>query len=185
MQPLPGLRLVSVSPLRMCESNSSPIALSGNPCNVSSSSPLLYRRRAQSSCRTIPYQHYQAYSSHYPQAAYGHYQYAAPLTAQSMQSQVSRPATSTPVANTATTSGSTAAHVDTADIATLNDALGSAGVDLRVCMTRTVMLLRSPLGLLRRKKNHYSVRTTNTRLTEHLKIVPANNLSNLPLTLFT
>jgi hypothetical protein len=51
-----------------------------------------------------------------------------------MQSQVSRPATSTPVANTATTSGSAAANVDTADIATLNDALGSAGVDLRVCM---------------------------------------------------
>ncbi|KAJ3574691.1 hypothetical protein NP233_g1600 [Leucocoprinus birnbaumii] len=89
---------------------------------------------------TIPYQHYQAYSSHYPQAAYGHYQYAPPLTAQTMQAQLSRPAaTTTPVPNTATTATATTAttapaatsSVDTTDVATLNDALGSAGVDLR------------------------------------------------------
>ncbi|KAF5363552.1 hypothetical protein D9756_000097 [Leucocoprinus leucothites] len=83
---------------------------------------------------TIPYQHYQAYSSHYPQAAYGHYQYATPLTAQTMQAQLARPAaTTTPVPNTATTTTTTAANdtaADTTDIATLNDALGSAGVNL-------------------------------------------------------
>ncbi|KAG6373851.1 transcription initiation factor TFIID component TAF4 family-domain-containing protein [Boletus reticuloceps] len=73
---------------------------------------------------TTPYSHYQ-YSQHYPQAAYTHYQYAAMNTAQTQQRQVT--ATAATTATTATSAGG----VDTADVATLNDALGSAGVDLR------------------------------------------------------
>jgi hypothetical protein len=58
-----------------------------------------------------------------------------------MQAQMSRPATvSTPVPNTAITAtttmvtsmGTAATANDSTDVATLNDALGSAGVDLRV-----------------------------------------------------
>ncbi|KAI9568355.1 hypothetical protein HD554DRAFT_2038911 [Boletus coccyginus] len=71
---------------------------------------------------TTPYSHYQ-YSQHYPQAAYAHYQYAPAMgAAQTQQWQVT--------ATTATTA-TTTSTVDTSDVATLNDALGSAGVDLR------------------------------------------------------
>ena len=68
------------------------------------------------------YQHYQTYPSHYPQAAYpAHYQaYAPPV------GTTQRPAT------TGSASAATNNNVDTSDLSTLNDALGSAGVDLRV-----------------------------------------------------
>ena len=67
------------------------------------------------------YQHY-SYSSHshYPQAAYAaHYPYTTP------QSTTTTTTTTTTTAAAATTSTAS-------DITTLNDALGSAGVDLRV-----------------------------------------------------
>ncbi|OJA17068.1 hypothetical protein AZE42_11194, partial [Rhizopogon vesiculosus] len=75
---------------------------------------------------TTPYSHYQ-YTHHYPQAAYSHYSYVP------QQTQVQRQQTSTTVAATAATTQPTNASsgVDTTDVATLNDALGSAGVDLR------------------------------------------------------
>ncbi|KAG6812140.1 hypothetical protein H0H92_004139 [Tricholoma furcatifolium] len=81
--------------------------------------------------RTTPYQHY-SYASHYPQATYGHYSaYAAaaaavqPATAtQTVTPAVQRPATTVAVP-------AASSSIDTSDIATLNDALGSAGVDLR------------------------------------------------------
>ncbi|KAF8690963.1 hypothetical protein AX14_002867, partial [Amanita brunnescens Koide BX004] len=82
----------------------------------------------QSQHATAAYQHYQGYASHYPQAAYPtHYQtYAPPITPQqSTQRQT------TSAAAGSTGGSSSAANVDTADVATLNDALGSAGVDLR------------------------------------------------------
>ncbi|KAG9317858.1 hypothetical protein JVU11DRAFT_2085 [Chiua virens] len=79
---------------------------------------------------TTAYSHYQ-YSQHYPQAAYTHYQYASAMnTAQTQQRQVTA-ATSTTPAAAASASGTATSGVDTADVATLNDALGSAGVDLR------------------------------------------------------
>ena len=93
--------------------------------------------------------YYQAYTSHYPQAAYAtHYQTYAPPATQSTTQTPARPATTTgqyqtstynlgttttPATAASTTAASGAGGMDTADIATLNDALGSAGVDLRVC----------------------------------------------------
>ncbi|KAF8967469.1 transcription initiation factor TFIID component TAF4 family-domain-containing protein [Flammula alnicola] len=94
--------------------------------------------------------YYQAYTSHYPQAAYAtHYQAYAPpapqpVAAQQQQQQAQQPLARQPVAqqqyqastyslNTATpaNANTSSGGMDTADIATLNDALGSAGVDLR------------------------------------------------------
>jgi len=46
--------------------------------------------------------------------------------------QAQRPATTAAIGQTSNTSG----RMDTADVATLNDALGSAGVDLRVRFIR-------------------------------------------------
>ncbi|OCH94472.1 hypothetical protein OBBRIDRAFT_121415 [Obba rivulosa] len=83
-------------------------------------------------CRTA-YTHYQHYQ-HYPQASYGHYQqYVPPQTQTQTQTQTTVPAPVQPVASTSrpTTQTTQSNAVDTADIATLNDALGSAGVDLR------------------------------------------------------
>ncbi|GBE80216.1 transcription initiation factor TFIID component TAF4 family-domain-containing protein [Sparassis latifolia] len=76
----------------------------------------------QSQQATSTYPHYQTYQ-HYPQASYSHYQqYAPPQTAQQIQSQAVAPTSRQAAQSNA---------MDTADIATLNDALGSAGVDLR------------------------------------------------------
>ncbi|KIJ69755.1 hypothetical protein HYDPIDRAFT_104378 [Hydnomerulius pinastri MD-312] len=84
---------------------------------------------------TTPYSHYQ-YSQHYPQAAYTHYQYAPPpmtTQAQTQQRQQITTVTAQTTSTVATTTATTNANngMDTADVATLNDALGSAGVDLR------------------------------------------------------
>ncbi|KAI0053818.1 hypothetical protein FA95DRAFT_1530859 [Auriscalpium vulgare] len=68
---------------------------------------------------TTPYYPYQ---SHYPQASYGHYQPYIPPP------QTAQPQTPTPIRQPAQPAAS---QLDTADVATLNDALGSAGVDLR------------------------------------------------------
>jgi hypothetical protein len=75
------------------------------------------------SLRTSYYTQFQ--HSHYPQASYGHYQPYIP-PAPTAQSQ-------TPAPVTAAVHRQPANQLDTADVATLNDALGSAGVDLRVC----------------------------------------------------
>ncbi|KAH9942603.1 transcription initiation factor TFIID component TAF4 family-domain-containing protein [Amylocystis lapponica] len=75
----------------------------------------------QTQQQTTAYSHYQPYQ-HYPQATYGHYQYAPQQTAPAPQPQAA-PATSRQ--NTQSNA------MDTTDVATLNDALGSAGVDLR------------------------------------------------------
>ena len=62
--------------------------------------------------------------SHYPQASYGHYQPYIP-PAQTAQTQ-------TPGPVTAAVQRQETSQLDTTDVATLNDAIGSAGVDLRV-----------------------------------------------------
>ena len=62
--------------------------------------------------------------SHYPQASYGHYQPYIPPA----QTQTPGPVT----AAIQRQSSQATNQLDTADVATLNDAIGSAGVDLRV-----------------------------------------------------
>lgn len=71
--------------------------------------------------RTQYYSQFQ--HSHYPQASYGHYQPYIPPA----QTQTPGPVTAAIQRQHAQTS-----QLDTADVATLNDAIGSAGVDLRV-----------------------------------------------------
>ncbi|KDQ57789.1 hypothetical protein JAAARDRAFT_194062 [Jaapia argillacea MUCL 33604] len=91
--------------------------------------PALQQQSHQPTPTPTPYTHYQAYQ-HYPQASYGahpHYQQYIPPVPQQSQQQPQQPAQSTPAPRQAPQ----ASAVDTADIATLNDALGSAGVDLR------------------------------------------------------
>ncbi|TFK43978.1 transcription initiation factor TFIID component TAF4 family-domain-containing protein [Crucibulum laeve] len=97
-----------------------------------------------------PYQHYQAYTSHYPQTTYAHYQAYTPQPVQQQpqsqqqqqhpqqqqqQAQVAtapRPIVAQPAIQTQTQQvQQSSTGMDTSDIATLNDALGSAGVDLR------------------------------------------------------
>lgn len=84
------------------------------------------------------YQHY-PYTSHYPQAAYaGHYPYTAPQSASATttttqtQQQASSSSSSSQQQQQTRQPAQYSSNMDTADIATLNDALGSAGVDLRV-----------------------------------------------------
>jgi len=62
--------------------------------------------------------------SHYPQASYGHYQPYIPPA----QTQTPGPVTAAVQRQSAQATN----QVDTTDVATLNDAIGSAGVDLRV-----------------------------------------------------
>lgn len=91
--------------------------------------------------------YYQYQHSHYPQASYGHYQPYIPQPQATQQQQTSTtPAvqrqtqpipTAAPVTAAPQTQSQTQNQnqLDTADVATLNDALGSAGVDLRVRST--------------------------------------------------
>jgi hypothetical protein len=78
-----------------------------------------------SSVRTQYYAQFQ--HSHYPQASYGHYQPYIP-PAQTTQNQTPAPVTAAVQRQPAQATN----QFDTADVATLNDAIGSAGVDLRV-----------------------------------------------------
>ncbi|KAH9977445.1 transcription initiation factor TFIID component TAF4 family-domain-containing protein, partial [Russula vinacea] len=64
---------------------------------------------------------------HYPQASYGHYQPYIP-PAQTAQAQTAGPM----AAALQRQAAQATSQLDTADVATLNDAIGSAGVDLRV-----------------------------------------------------
>ncbi|KAG5351338.1 hypothetical protein C0989_006890 [Termitomyces sp. Mn162] len=87
---------------------------------------------------TTPYQHYQ-YATHYPQATYNYGAYAAAIA---QQAQATATATATATAQTTATTANVhrpiapappaaSSSIDTTDISKLNDALGSAGVDLR------------------------------------------------------
>ncbi|KAF8076861.1 transcription initiation factor TFIID component TAF4 family-domain-containing protein [Lyophyllum atratum] len=89
--------------------------------------PALQQQQPQHATTTA-YQHYQAYSSHYPQATYGHYGSYPTQVAHTPVAQVATPAIQRPISTPAPPANS---GIDTSDIATLNDALGSAGVDLR------------------------------------------------------
>ena len=114
--------------------------------------------------RTSYYTQFQ--HSHYPQASYGHYQPYIP-PAQATQSQ-----TPAPVTAAVQRPSQAANQLDTADVATLNDALGSAGVDLRVGTPISILAhtLNSVI-LHRRKKRHYSAVLTNTSHIVHTRTV--------------
>ena len=114
--------------------------------------------------RTSYYTQFQ--HSHYPQASYGHYQPYIP-PAQAAQSQ-----TPAPVTAAVQRPSQAANQLDTADVATLNDALGSAGVDLRVGTPISILAhtLNSVI-LHRRKKRHYSAVLTNTSHIVHTRTV--------------
>jgi hypothetical protein len=92
--------------------------------------------RTVSSFRASPYAHY-GYGSHYPQATYpNHFQQYTPQTG----------------AQAGTVPRQQGGSADTSDLATLNDALGSAGVDLRVsrCGSDKINLNRFVLSGRRR-----------------------------------
>ncbi|KIY63384.1 hypothetical protein CYLTODRAFT_403322 [Cylindrobasidium torrendii FP15055 ss-10] len=72
------------------------------------------------------YAHYQPYSYYS-----GHYQYPTAATSTPQPVQPTRAITTTPAQPVASTSNTNSGGMDTSDVATLNDALGSAGVDLR------------------------------------------------------
>ncbi|KAG0698688.1 transcription initiation factor TFIID component TAF4 family-domain-containing protein [Suillus ampliporus] len=75
---------------------------------------------------TTPYSY--QYTHHYPQAAYSHYSYVPQPQAQLQRQQTS---TTAPVTGATAQPANANSGMDTSDVATLNDALGSAGVDLR------------------------------------------------------
>ncbi|KAG7447772.1 uncharacterized protein BT62DRAFT_993377 [Guyanagaster necrorhizus] len=92
--------------------------------------PALQAQTTQAQQAQSPYQHYSPYShyqyaAHYPSYAAA----AAPQASQPATTTVPRPVTAAAAPTTQSTNGG--GGMDTADIATLNDALGSAGVDLR------------------------------------------------------
>ncbi|KAI1794995.1 transcription initiation factor TFIID component TAF4 family-domain-containing protein [Ganoderma leucocontextum] len=88
---------------------------------------------------TTPYSHYQY--GHYPQSSYSHYpaytqqahqtQTAPATQTQTQTPQASQTNVSTALRPVTQSAPQTHSGVDTTDVATLNDALGSAGVDLR------------------------------------------------------
>ncbi|KAK1217289.1 hypothetical protein PQX77_020081 [Marasmius sp. AFHP31] len=96
-------------------------------------------QQAQPPTGTYPYSYYPGYYQyHHPQATPGTPTPAAPVPAATTSTAATTTAPPTSTANTATASttastSNTAANnnADSNDIATLNDALGSAGVDLR------------------------------------------------------
>ncbi|KAJ7242942.1 transcription initiation factor TFIID component TAF4 family-domain-containing protein [Mycena rebaudengoi] len=86
------------------------------------------------------YQHYQGYAHHhYPQPAYQAYQYAPPPPPQAApQPSMARQATANAHAQQSANTG-----IDTADLATLNDALGSAGIDIRASSSQARVLVQA------------------------------------------
>ena len=100
--------------------------------------------------------------SHYPQASYGHYQPYIP-PAQTAQTQ-------TPGLAIQRQPAQAASQLDTADVATLNDAIGSAGVDLRVRPLPRRSSLLSSRYHHRRKKKRCSAAPINTKRIAHMKI---------------
>lgn len=131
----------------------------------------------------MPYQHhYQAsYSSHYPQAAYGtpHYQYAAHPSPQPPHTPAPITAASRPTQQSQSQSQGSSGGVDTSDLATLNDALGAAGVDLRVApLSYPFFPIFSDRYTSRPRKNPYSALRTRTSTTAHSKTARASNHPN-------
>ncbi|CCM05518.1 uncharacterized protein FIBRA_07744 [Fibroporia radiculosa] len=103
----------------------------------------------QSQQTTSGYYQPHQYQGHYQ----GYYQYTpAPQTTQQQQQQQQQQQPSAPVqpqaAAPAARQTAQSNAIDTADIATLNDALGSAGVDLRLSSPQGWELLRGQRGLL-------------------------------------
>ncbi|KAK0207101.1 transcription initiation factor TFIID component TAF4 family-domain-containing protein [Desarmillaria ectypa] len=92
--------------------------------------PALQAQTTQAQQAQSPYQHYSPYSHYQYATHYPSYAAAAPQASQSATTTVPRPVTAA-VAPTTQSTNSGGGGMDTADIATLNDALGSAGVDLR------------------------------------------------------
>lgn len=116
-----------------------------------------------SSVRTQYYTQFQ--HSHYPQASYGHYQPYIP-PAQTAQTHTPGPVT----AAIQRQPSQAANQLDTADVATLNDAIGSAGVDLRVRASPYHPWVLCSIFCHRRKKNRYNAVLINTKRTAHTKI---------------
>ncbi|KAJ8586598.1 hypothetical protein M405DRAFT_874978 [Rhizopogon salebrosus TDB-379] len=117
---------------------------------------------------TTPYSHYQ-YTHHYPQAAYSHYSYVP------QQPQLQRQQSSTTVAPTiaAPQLAKTSSGMDTSDVATLNDALGSAGVDLRAeeeCLQRS-------------HDSHQTYRSFEDRTLHKVTKIPEDSVNYLALAL--
>lgn len=117
-----------------------------------------------------------------------HYQAYAPPVSAAATSQA-KPATT--YSSTYNTGGSTAnpsnpGAMDSSDIASLNDALGSAGVDLRVAFIQYMPLVFLPLMLfpLRPKKNLYNIRMPlhliSPAILGRMTIEPESNLSSDP-----
>ena len=185
-----GHRVVRISRASAlgCESHAAPTNLIRNPhrsrlaasvcaCHVgwthSSLCPVFSPVR-----RTQYYTQFQ--HSHYPQASYGHYQPYIP-PAQTAQTQTPGPVTAAVQRQPALETG----QVDTTDVATLNDAIGSAGVDLRV-RALTHLDHRShahiPLSTIhRQKKNRYSVARINIRRIVRMKIARGSSRRRLTL----
>jgi len=78
--------------------------------------------------RPTSYQHYQYYASHYPQYA----QQTSHLVITPPTAPTARPAAATTSTATTTAAAPSQGNSASNDISTLNDAIGSAGVDLRV-----------------------------------------------------
>ena len=90
------------------------------------------------------YQHYQAYgATHYPQYTPQHYTQYAAQTATIPTAPTATTSTSTTSAAPLSRQATQTPAVETdqnADISTLNDAVGSAGLDLRVSIARLILM---------------------------------------------
>ncbi|KAK7055292.1 transcription initiation factor TFIID subunit 4 [Favolaschia claudopus] len=106
-------------------SDTTPTVVTTVPSTSSSTTPYLHPALVLGLLRTSAYQHYQNAYSHYQQqpSAYQTYQYASPTPAPQQQTMARQAIANSQQANSG--------GFDTADVATLNDAIGSAGVDLR------------------------------------------------------
>lgn len=95
--------------------------------------------------------------------------------------QVQRPATTAAIGQA---SNASSGRMDNADVATLNDALGSAGVDLRVRLfSRFKAVDIDTRYTYRRKKKVYTGHMTPINPTVRSKIALGSNLQLRPSTL--
>ena len=136
----------------------------------------------------MPYQHYTYGATHYPAAAYSHFQQyqatqpaattaATTTTSSTASAPLSRQPTQTTQATTATISTpAQPAQPESTDVMTLNDALGSAGVDLRVSgiFSNASQFLTG--NTCRQRKRHCKDHKTITPLTAPMKIALVNSL---------
>lgn len=125
-------------------------------------------------------QSYYSPYTHYPQAMYNTntYQYAAQQhAAASRQNTTANIPTAQPVTGTAGNTSNNNSGIDTADVATLNDALGSAGVDLRVSLVRFILIFNL-LNYGRPKRRAYNGHMINT--TQHTAPTKTAVVNNPP-----